>query len=216
MKHLRRAFLALTFLALPLFVALVSLAHSTPARATSSDSAASDSATTLTTDQIGAISVGCDSIKQSLRSVQKSDARTRTYLGSVYQTLQTKYLVPLDTRLTNLKISDPTLTTTRYDFAATRATFVSAYKTYSSSLSSLLAIDCKTSPAEFYTALESVREQRAAVADAANDLAALAGRGRNAVLALKTAAETPESDSSETPDSENPETPETETPEKEN
>ena len=109
------------------------------------------------------ISKSCDKTVKSLKDLQKSDTRTRTSIGPVYEKLQNKFIVPLNVRLVSNSFSIPELITVQAEFVASKATFYQDFTKYSQYLEDLIAIDCKTSPSDFYKQLELVREKRSIV-----------------------------------------------------
>ena len=120
-------------------------------------------AVSLSDDQKGAISQHCATTKQSLKTLQRTDARARAYLGSAYETLITSYITPLDLRLINNGRPNANLTAIHSRIVETRKQFISDYTSYSQSLEDLIATDCQNSPEEFYTKLVNTREKRAAL-----------------------------------------------------
>ena len=115
----------------------------------------------LSDEQRGAISTGCSSIKQSLSKLQKTDSRTRTYLGSIYERALSGFIVPLNLRLIKNNQPSSTLATIQADFITARTDFADDYTIYMRDMETLLAIDCKTNPDDFYQQLESTRTSRA-------------------------------------------------------
>lgn len=105
----------------------------------------------------------CDSIKESLKATQKSDAHARTYLGSIYETIVNRFVTPLNIRLLKNNSSDLELTNLQTDLVDTRSDFNASFISYSKSLEELINMDCKTSPKEFYSKLEETRKGRKAV-----------------------------------------------------
>ncbi|MBR5621317.1 hypothetical protein IKW75_02445 [Candidatus Saccharibacteria bacterium] len=120
-------------------------------------------ATDLSDDQKGAISQHCATTKQSLKTLQRTDARARSYLGAAYENLVTNYITPLDLRLINNGRPNANLTAIHSRIVETRKQFISEYTNYSQSLEDLIATDCQNSPEEFYTKLVSTREKRASL-----------------------------------------------------
>lgn len=111
--------------------------------------------------QKGAISQHCATTKQSLKTLQRTDARARAYLGSAYESLITNYVTTLDLRLISSGRPNANLTTIHSRIIDTRKQFISDYTSYSQSLEDLIATDCQSSPEEFYTKLLVTREKRA-------------------------------------------------------
>lgn len=123
-------------------------------------SAAPSFATELSSEQKGAISQNCNSIKTSLSALQKSDSKTRVLLGASYQTVLTNFLTPLNIRLIKANLSDATLSTTQANIASEWTAFQDQFTKYSQSLEALINTDCKSHPEVFYEKLEATRSAR--------------------------------------------------------
>ena len=135
---------------LPLFLALLP----TPVLAEEPD---------LSDVQRGTISQNCQSIKTSLKSLQRSDARTRVLLGQKYQTILSDYLAPLNVRLVKNNQPNSTLTNIHSSFVSERDAFTQQFVKYSQSLETLINIDCQAHPDDFYRQLSDTRTQRASL-----------------------------------------------------
>lgn len=105
----------------------------------------------------------CDTIKDSLKSLQRVDSRTRVYLGRYYETILTNFITPLNLRLVENNISNSALLDNQTNFAAKRTNFVNDFITYQQALEELVNINCKNEPERFYEKLIVVREKRKAV-----------------------------------------------------
>ena len=114
----------------------------------------------LTPDQEGAISVHCESIRQTLKTVQHEDSRTRVYFGGYYETILNKFIVPLNLRLVKNNLTDTNLTASQATFSTDKINFNDDFIDYQKSLEELIAIDCKNNPTDFYDKLTLVREKR--------------------------------------------------------
>ena len=114
----------------------------------------------LSKEQEAGISDHCETIKDSLRTVQKSDARARVYLGGKYETILNKYVTPLNVRLVENSLSTTSLIESQNTLANGKAKFANDYVDYQQKLEELVGADCKNSPADFYEKLENVREKR--------------------------------------------------------
>ncbi len=141
------------------------------------------SAAALSEVQQGAISQNCATIKQSLTQLQKVDSRTRSYLGTTYETLANKFITPLNLRL--VKNNRPTLSSIQSDFSGEQNKFKTSYTDYMKELESLIAIDCKTSPQDFYSKLEKVREKRLKLRETTIKLSKIADDQYKAVVKLR-------------------------------
>lgn len=102
----------------------------------------------------------CDEVREKLKIVQKNDAKTRVFLGSKYETILNKYIVPLNVRLVENNLSSNGLINLQNSFAETRAVFNADYINYQQSLENLVTIDCRTEPDRFYNELSIVRKKR--------------------------------------------------------
>lgn len=137
----------------------------------------------LSDEQRGAISQSCPTIKQSLRQLQKVDSRTRTYLGTTYETIINKFIVPLNIRL--VKNNRPSLPGIQSEFVTTQLRFRDSYTEYMREMENLLAIDCRAQPDEFYQHLETVREKRETLRTTTVRLAELSSDQYKAVKKLR-------------------------------
>jgi hypothetical protein len=113
----------------------------------------------------GNISTGCASIQVSLRNLQKNDSKTRVLLGTSYQTLLTNYFSPLNIRLIKNNLPDINLSRVQTEMFASRNDFTNLFITYSQHLETLISLDCKNQPNEFYYELENVRFLREKLED---------------------------------------------------
>ena len=118
----------------------------------------------LTKEQSAKLSESCGSIRQNLKNLQRTDSRTRTFFGAIYETVSTKYLKPLNLRLVNNDLANSDLLNLQTSIATARSDFSDDFIAYSKSLESLIAIDCRLEPDNFYEKLLETREKRTAVA----------------------------------------------------
>lgn len=133
--------------------------------------------------KLEAVTENCHTIKRSLDQLQKVDSRTRTYLGTTYETIANRFITPLNLRL--VKNNRPTLSEIQSDFSAAQVKFRDAYTTYMRELEGLIAIDCRSRAEEFYSQLIIVRGKRADLRNTTDELSQLANAQYQAVLNLK-------------------------------
>lgn len=136
-------------------------------------------------EQLTAISQNCSTIKQSLSQLQRADSRTRTYLGAAYETISTKFITPLNLRLSRNGHEAEQLFTIQADFSAEQARFRAAYTDYMRELENLIATDCSAHPDEFYRRLETTRTKRTELKATTMKLSELADAQYQAVLELE-------------------------------
>lgn len=128
----------------------------------------------LSEDKRGAISQYCETTRQTLKNLQKSDARIRTNIGSTYEVLQSRFMIPFNTRLINNNFSIAELSTVQSDFVTLKNTFHNDFTSYSQALDDLIAADCKNNPDGFYKQLITVRDKRKIIHDEVSNLNTLA------------------------------------------
>ncbi len=137
----------------------------------------------LSEQQRGAISQNCSTIKQSLSQLQRVDAKTRNYLGTTYETLANKFIVPLNLRL--VKNNRATLPHIQSDFSLKQSEFRSTYTEYMREMETLIDHDCQKLPDEFYSQLEVVRKKRSDLRKITEELSQLAEEQYASVLDLR-------------------------------
>lgn len=137
----------------------------------------------LSPEEASAISSNCSTIQQSLRQLQKVDSRTRTYLGTTYETVANRFITPLNLRL--VRNNRPTLSEIQSDFSSEQTKFRDSYTDYMREMETLLTIDCRVEPTRFYNQLVVVRERRAKVKTTAEKLKQLTDQQYKAVLKLR-------------------------------
>ena len=113
-----------------------------------------------TKKQDAAIVDHCDTIRESLKKVQKDDARIRVFLGGRYEMILTKFIVPLNMRLVENSLSNADLVENQNEFAEAKTVFMNDYIGYQQELESLVGMDCKSEPGKFYEQLTKVRQKR--------------------------------------------------------
>lgn len=141
------------------------------------------SAHAISETQRASIVQNCSTIRQSLGQLQKVDSKVRTYLGTSYETIATKFITPLNLRL--VKNNRPTLSEIQADFNDEQNHFRSSYTDYMRELEGLIATDCQSHPDDFYDRLVIVRQKRAILHDSAERMSKLAHDQYQAVLNLR-------------------------------
>ena len=114
----------------------------------------------ITQEQRDTIMDHCDTMKDNLKSLQRTDSRARVYLGRYYETILTNFITPLNLRLVENNISDARLLENQTNFVAKRANFVNDYISYQQALEELVNTNCKSEPERFYERLGIAREKR--------------------------------------------------------
>ncbi|MBQ8996529.1 hypothetical protein IJ095_00670 [Candidatus Saccharibacteria bacterium] len=146
---------------------------------------AEESSSQLSSKKRDQISENCGSIRQSLKLLQRSDARTRTYYGAIYETALSKYITPLNLRLVKNDLSSVALINLQTALATSRSNFSADYIDYSKSLEELIAIDCRLEPETFYNKLVSTREKREVLQDDVKTISTLLTNSVKSVEIIK-------------------------------
>ena len=134
---------------------------------------------------IGSISQNCASIQLRLKNVQKTDSKNRVQLGSYYEMANTNLMLNLNLRLVKNSLADANLSEQQTTFASEREQFKTEYTNYQRELDSLLAIDCRAEPKQFYDQLEKTRARRAKVSRIVKNLSDILTEHREAVVNLR-------------------------------
>lgn len=106
------------------------------------------------------IKASCDVIRPGLRRLHTSDALLRVNTGQEYNSISARLMARLNSRLALNRIDSAKFVEIAAKFDAQREQFSTHYNEYEASLSSLIRIDCRVSPTEFYAALLKTRDAR--------------------------------------------------------
>lgn len=124
---------------------------------------AEDQSMILTDDQISLIKANCVDVQSTLERVHASDALTRVNLGQRYETISTKLMAPLNSRIALNRLDNVELTKTTSDFNAELDNFRTLYQQYEQTMLRAIQINCVNQPVSFYDTITLAREHRAAV-----------------------------------------------------
>ena len=102
----------------------------------------------------------CDAIRKDLETIRHNDSRARVYLGRYYETIFTKFIIPLNVRLVENNLSTNKLIDNQNNYNKTRENFIIDFIEYQKKLDSLVETDCKNRAEDFYNKLVSVRQKR--------------------------------------------------------
>jgi hypothetical protein len=122
------------------------------------------SALAISETRAASIVENCDTIKEDLKNLQRSDSRARVYLGRYYETILNRFITPLNVRLVENSLSSTGFIDGQNNFYRKRADFIADYIEYQKGLEELVSMDCREGAENFYEKLTSVREKRARVA----------------------------------------------------
>lgn len=143
------------------------------------------SALALDKIQEDAIIQNCDNIKQSLIKLQHADSRTRTYLGSAYETISSRFITPLNLRLVKNNLPSTELLEIQSEFNTSQTAFRNQYVEYMRELESLIATECKSHPEDFSRKLDTVRTKRETLRQTTKKISELVDRQYTDVETLR-------------------------------
>lgn len=107
----------------------------------------------------------CDSIQGSLSRLHKSDALLRVNVGQTYNSLSVRLMARLNSRLALNRIDSRQTVEIANRFDEQRTEFGTNYHSYETAMATLVKIDCKQKPAEFYAQLLTTRDLRLQLAE---------------------------------------------------
>lgn len=126
----------------------------------------------------------CAKVKENLVNLQHADSRARVYLGRYYETILNKFIVPLNMRLVENNIAEPTLVENQGQFKEMRQGFIDDYIAYQKDLEGLVGINCEENTSEFYSKLKDTRAKRQTVVQDITRLRSLIKKHVEAVAKL--------------------------------
>ncbi len=141
---------------------------------------------TLSQEKSDNIITNCDSIRDSLKKLQRTDSKTRVALGTSYQTIVNQYITPLNVRLVKNNRFDADLNDIQNNFAEARESFNRSFIIYSQQLESLLVADCHNNPQDFYNHLIATRNARKVVLDSTEKISNIINKHIEKVALLRT------------------------------
>lgn len=164
MKILKHQKFHLSFYYITLFVFLQVVGGFTGIKVMAEGENADDTMSeTITETQKNIIIDHCNTMKDTLKSLQKVDSRARVYLGRYYETILSNFITPLNLRLVENNITNTKLLENQTNFATRRGRFVDDFIVYQQALEETVNVDCKAEPLKFYDKLKEAREKRKSV-----------------------------------------------------
>lgn len=141
---------------------------------------------TLTDSQLAAIAQNCASVQSTLTRIHSNDALSRVHLGQEYETISTKFMAPMNSRVALTKLNSVPLAKTTVDFNAKLDMFRSQYQQYEQMLLRAIQMKCSNQPMAFYTAIVSAQSYRTQVRTTVVAMGILASQYSSQVSDLRT------------------------------
>ena len=98
-----------------------------------------DEKTQISETKKKAIATNCESIKEKLNDLQHEDAKARVYLGRYYETIQSKFITPLNVRLVENTLSSDSFVTNQNKFNKQRSNYMVEFIESQKALDDLIA-----------------------------------------------------------------------------
>lgn len=127
-----------------------------PAHAQSSGAAMTDS-------HIQIIKQNCKAASRAIQQIHANDGPLRVNRGQAYDSISTKLMTPLNSRLIVNKLDASALVKTTAQYDKVLGEFRENYRKYDNQMSSVLGIDCVRQPVRFYDAVTTARQLRSVV-----------------------------------------------------
>lgn len=122
-----------------------------------------NSALFLNDDQIKSIRQHCIRAQATMTRIHAHDALTRINLVQQFETISSRLMAPLNSRIAANKLDGLDLARTTVDYNKEIDHFRTVYRDYEQTLSTTMQMDCTNQPVGFYDNLTLAREQRGVV-----------------------------------------------------
>lgn len=139
----------------------------------------------ISSAQLALIRANCTSVRSSLQRLHANDALARVNLGREYETISSKLMAPMNSRIALNKLDGVAAAKTTVELDRELATFRSSYQRYEESITKTLEIDCQERPVDFYQAIESARMYRAEVRQTVTKMSDLTKKYRAQIDAIR-------------------------------
>lgn len=122
-----------------------------------------DDGAAMTDAHIQRIKQNCRAASRTIQQMHVNDGPLRVNRGQVYDSMSTKLMTPLNSRLIVNKLDASSLVKLTAQYDKTLTDFRESYKKYDNQVSNVLKIDCTKQPVSFYDAVAEARKQRTTV-----------------------------------------------------
>jgi len=119
----------------------------------------------MTEVHIQRIRSNCIDAQSTLNQLHKSDGLLRVNRGQLYESISTKLMAPLNSRITLNKLDGATLVSVTATYENQLEDFRLKYQSYEEAMSRTLKLNCQNQPVAFYDSVGETREKRKLVHD---------------------------------------------------
>jgi hypothetical protein len=114
----------------------------------------------MTEAHIARIKANCIDAQASLTQLHTSDALLRVNRGRMYESIATKLMVPLNSRIAANQLDGKSLVDIYTTYEVKLAEFRATYQSYEQSMSDVLRMNCQNQPVSFYDKVNATSELR--------------------------------------------------------
>lgn len=114
----------------------------------------------MTEEHIERIRTNCVDAQASLTQLHTSDALLRVNRGRIYESIATKLMVPLNSRIASNQLDGQSLVDIYTTYERNLIEFRTHYQNYEQSMSETLRINCQNQPVSFYDKVTATSELR--------------------------------------------------------
>ena len=144
-----------------------------------------ETATPLSDGQVSLVRVNCVATHATLERIHASDALARVNLGREYETISTKLMAPMNSRIALNSLNASEVARTTADFNSELQEFRATYQRYEQTVNQLLQHDCSKDPSGFYKAIQQARIYRAQVREIVTSMSGLTTQYRTQLETVK-------------------------------
>lgn len=116
--------------------------------------------TPMTEAHIARIRDNCLDAQSTLRQLHASDALLRVNRGQLYESISTKLMAPLNSRISLNRLDGVSLVAIAATYEGQLAYFRQSYQQYEEAMSQTLKINCTNQPVAFYDSVADARAKR--------------------------------------------------------
>lgn len=139
----------------------------------------------LTDSQINEIRANCVSVQSTLTRIHTNDALSRVHLGQEYETISSKFMAPMNSRVALAKLDGVALAKTTVSFNTKLTEFRNNYQRYEQTLLHAVQLKCTDQPVAFFDTVVLAQQYRATVRTSVSDMANLVVQYRSQVNDLR-------------------------------
>ena len=151
-------------------------------------SAQGETSLILTDTQVGLIKANCIGVQSTLTRIHTNDALSRVNLGREYETISSKFMAPMNSRVALAKLDSVEMVKTTVAFNDKLDEFRSAYQQYEQTLLKAIQTKCKDQPVAFFDTVVLAQQYRDEVRQKVVALGELTTQYSTQVKALRSKA----------------------------